>query len=83
MDQASWIWPSSDWSRYVRAPWSSPGEPPQQSSLELLGDDELAEQILAQDLAATVRGNLESAYPTYLARLGQMLGQEVDEESAA
>ena len=53
------------------------------ASLELLGDDELAEQILAQDLAATVRDSLESAYPTYLARLSQMLGQEIDEENAA
>lgn len=51
--------------------------------LELLGEDELAEQILAQDLAASARHALESAYPSYLARLGEMFGQAVDEEGSA
>lgn len=63
---------SSDGDRASRAP-----------ALELLGDDELAEQILAQDLAASVRDTLESAYPTYLARLSLMLGQDADEENTA
>lgn len=63
---------------------TDPGGPPVAGAkLELVGDDELAEQILAQDLAATVRDTLESAYPTYLARLAQMLGQDVDEEGSA
>ena len=61
---------------------SGPAQTPS-ANLELLGDDELAEQILAQDLAASVRDSLESAYPTYLARLAQMLGQDIDEQNAA
>lgn len=59
------------------------GPGPRSPALELLGDDELAEQILAQDLAASVRDTLESTYPSYLARLGLMLGQEADEENSA
>ena len=46
-------------------------------------DEERGEQTLAQSLAASARHQLASAYPTYLARLGLMLAQPVDDDSSA
>ena len=50
-----------------------------------LSDDELSEQVLAQDLAAKAREVIEEDYPyeAYLGRLSGLVGESVDDESSA
>ena len=59
----------------------APGSPPAGGAFELVKDTELADQIVAQTLAARAREALEEAYPAYLSRLAQLTGTQADEDN--
>ncbi|MGE0801682.1 MAG: DUF1631 family protein [Lautropia sp.] len=54
---------------------------PRGRGFELVSDAELADQIVAQTLAARAREALEEAYPAYLGRLAQLTGAVPDEDT--